>query len=45
MLFKEIIAACWEYHTKHIKSLWGRNAQLFIVKAGGTYSHHKGLKG
>jgi hypothetical protein len=34
-LFKEIITVYSENHTKHIK-----NADLFIVKAGGTYIYH-----
>jgi hypothetical protein len=39
-LFEEIIAVYSENHTKQIK-----NAELLIVKAGGTYSYHWALKG
>jgi hypothetical protein len=41
MLFKEIIAVHIENHTKPIN----KNADLLIVKAGGTYSYHQALKG
>jgi hypothetical protein len=43
-LFKEIIAAYPENHTKPINTLCGQNAELFIIKAGGTYSYHCALK-
>ena len=32
MLYREIIAVCSEIHTKHIKSLCGRNVELLNVK-------------
>jgi hypothetical protein len=32
MLYTEIIAVCSEIHTKHINSLYGRNAELLNVK-------------
>jgi hypothetical protein len=35
-LFKEIIAVYSENNTKHINTLCGQNAELLIVKAGGT---------
>jgi hypothetical protein len=35
MQFKEIIAVYSKNHKKHIT-----NADLLIVKAGGTYSYH-----
>jgi hypothetical protein len=39
--FKKIIAVCTENHTKPIN----KNANLLIVKAGGTYSYHWALNG
>jgi hypothetical protein len=39
MLFKEIIPAYCENHTKPINTL-GKQNELLIVKAGGTYSDH-----
>jgi hypothetical protein len=36
MLFKEIIHIYTENHMKHIN----KNADLLIVKAGGTYIYH-----
>jgi hypothetical protein len=44
MLFREIIAVCSENHTELINTLLGQNAELFVVKAGGTYSYHLALK-
>jgi hypothetical protein len=44
-LFKEIIAVYCENHTKSVNKLCEQNAELFIVKAGGTYSYHWALKG
>ena len=32
MLYREISAVCSEIHTKHIKTLCGRNVELFSVK-------------
>ena len=32
MLYKEIIAACSEIHTKHINTLCGLNVELLNVK-------------
>jgi hypothetical protein len=40
-LFKEIIAVYCENHMKQIN----KNADLLIVKAGGTYSYHQASKG
>jgi hypothetical protein len=45
MLLREIIAVHTENHTKPINTLCGQNAELLIVKAGGTYSYHWALKG
>jgi hypothetical protein len=44
MLFKEIIAVYSENHMKPINTLCGKNAELLIVKEGGTYSYHYALK-
>jgi hypothetical protein len=35
-----MIAVYSEDRTKHINTLYGRNPELLIVKAGGTYSYH-----
>jgi hypothetical protein len=43
MLFKEIIAFYSENHKK--PTLFGHNAELFIVKKDGTYSYHSALNG
>ena len=32
MLYKEIVAACSQIHTKHIKTLCGQNVELLSVK-------------
>jgi hypothetical protein len=32
MLYKEIIAACSEIHTKHINTVCGQNVELLNVK-------------
>jgi len=32
MLYREIIAAYSEIHTKHIKTLYGQNVELLSVK-------------
>jgi hypothetical protein len=44
MLYKEIIAVCSEFHTKHINTLCGQIVELLNVKCGGTYSNHWALK-
>jgi hypothetical protein len=44
MLFREIIAVYSETHTKYINALFGQNAELLIVKTGGTYGYHWTLK-
>jgi hypothetical protein len=44
-LFKEIIAVHSENHTKHINTLCGQNAELLIIKSGGTYSYHWAVMG
>jgi hypothetical protein len=40
MLFREIIAVCYENHRKPINTFCGQNVELFIIKAGGTYRYH-----
>jgi hypothetical protein len=45
MLYREIIAACSEIHTKHINTLCGQNVAFVNVKPGGTYSNHWAVKG
>jgi len=32
MLYREIIAVCFEIHTKHINTLCGQNVELLNVK-------------
>jgi len=32
MLYREIIAVCFEIHTKHIYTLFGQNVELLNVK-------------
>jgi len=34
MLYREIIAACSQIHTKHINTLCGQNVELLNVKPG-----------
>jgi hypothetical protein len=45
MLYREIIAVCFQIHTKHINTQCGQNVELLSVKPGGTYSNHWALKG
>jgi hypothetical protein len=45
MLYREIIAVCFDIHTKHINTLCGQNVQLLNGKPGGTYSDHWAMKG
>jgi hypothetical protein len=45
MLFSKIIAVYAENYRKPISTVCGKNAELLIVKAGGTYSYHWTLKG
>jgi hypothetical protein len=44
LLFREDIDAYCENHTKNTNTLSGHIAQLWYVKAGGTYSNHWSLK-
>jgi hypothetical protein len=41
-LFKQIIAACYDTHTKQI--LCEQNADFFSIKVDGIYSYHLPLK-
>jgi len=45
MLYREIIAACSEIHTKHIYTLCRQNVESVNFKFGGTYIDHWALKG
>jgi len=45
MLYREIIAVCYEIHSKHINTLCGQNVEFLSVKPGGTYSDYWALKG
>jgi hypothetical protein len=40
MLFGKITAAYSENDTKSIDALYGQNAELLNIKAGGTYIYH-----
>ena len=44
MLFMEIIALCYQIHTKHKNTECGQNVEFVSVKVGGTYSNHWALK-
>jgi hypothetical protein len=41
MLYREIIAVCYESHTN---TLCGENVELVIFKAGGTQNNHTTLE-
>ena len=45
MLYREIIAACSQIHTKHINTLCGQNVKLLNFKPGGTEGNRWALKG
>jgi len=45
MLHREIIAVCFQIHTKHINTLCGQNVELLNGTVGGTYSDHWALEG
>jgi len=45
MLYREIIAVCYQIHTKHINTLCGQYAELLNVRAAGTYSNHWAVGG
>jgi len=39
-MYGEIIAVCAQIHTKHINTLYGQNAELLNVEAGGAWWVH-----
>ena len=43
MLYREIIAACSQIHTKLINKLCGQNVEFLNVKHGGMYSNQWAL--
>jgi hypothetical protein len=43
MLHNEIIAVCYQIHTKHINTLCGQDVEFLNAKIGGTYSNHCAL--
>jgi hypothetical protein len=45
MLLGKEITAFFENRKKSIKGLRGKNADLLIMKSGGTYCYHWALKG
>jgi hypothetical protein len=45
MLFGETVAVYCENHTEHTNKLCGQNAEFWCVKADGTYSNQRALKG
>jgi hypothetical protein len=44
MLYSEIIAVCYQIHSKHINTMCGLNVEILYVKPGGTYSDHWAVK-
>jgi hypothetical protein len=44
MLYREIIAVCFEIYTKHINTLSGQNVEIFHFKLGGKYTNHRAVK-
>jgi hypothetical protein len=45
MLSGDTVAVYCENHTLHTNTLFGQKTDFQYVKAGGTYSNHKALKG
>jgi hypothetical protein len=45
LLFRKIITAYSENHTKAINTFCEQNLELLNIKPGGTYSYHRVLKG
>jgi hypothetical protein len=45
MLYREIMAVCYEIHTKHINTVCGQNVEFVNVKLGGTYSGFWAVEG
>jgi len=44
MLYREIIAVCYEIHTKHINTLCGQNVEFVSAKLGGTCNKVLGFR-
>jgi len=44
MLYREIIAVCFQIHTKHKYTVWAERGILY-VKPGGKYIDQRDLKG
>jgi hypothetical protein len=40
MMYREVIAVCFQFQTKQINTLCGQNVELVNVKSGGAYSNH-----
>jgi len=45
MLYKEIIAVCFQIRTKQVNILCGQNVDLLNIKTCGTHSNHWVLNG
>ena len=45
MLYREIIAVCFQIHTIHINTLCGQNGECLNVKRSGSHSNHWALDG
>jgi hypothetical protein len=45
MLVRETVAVYCENHTEHTDTLCGQDAEIWYVKAGGTYTNQWALKG
>jgi hypothetical protein len=45
MLFGETVAVYCENDKEHTDALYGQDAEIWCVKAGGTYSDQWALKG
>jgi hypothetical protein len=44
MLYRKIIAVCFEIHTKHTNTVCGENVERVIFKAGDTQNNHTALE-
>ena len=45
MLYREVIAFCFEICTQYINALCGQNVEFLNVKPGGIWNNHWVLKG
>jgi hypothetical protein len=43
MLYREIIALCFEIHTTYINAVCGQNIEFLNVKLGGSQINHWGV--